>query len=126
MGNENNVMAVKLINCPRCGSDKTGIIGKKSGIGVKTGACFDCKLRISSYDTRYIAWMFNRTKEEIVEHCFLELQKAPYNSYVNQHTVDIWGGPSNLKDYISVKKGWKIELTPAIVVKNGYIIDRFS
>lgn len=129
MSNEKMVDMANIIirSCPRCGSKDVKLkTTNRQVASLKRGICKDCGLKIESMDANFIAWMFNRSREEIIEHALRDLERAPFTAYIHEATVDIWDGELSLKHYISREKGWKVNIKPATTVGKGYILDRVN
>ena len=121
-------MSMVIINmCPRCGSKNVKIkTASKQANSIKIGKCEDCELAIEAMDANFIAWLFNRSKEETVAHILRDLNMPPYTAYVHPAEIDIWDGEMPLKHYISREKGWKTTMRSAVTVGKGYVIERIT
>ncbi len=124
--NMKDMTNITINKCPRCGSKNVQLktTNNKLPASPKKGICYDCDLEIECTDANFIAWLFNRSKEDIVAHCLRDLEWAPYTAYIHQSVIDIWDGEKPLKHYFSREKGWKIDIKPATTVGKGFIIDR--
>lgn len=128
LGEEKDFRLVHFLNCPRCGSNKVKTISKKkNGVcSVKTIHCESCDLRVTNQDIWYLKYIWNSPRALIIDHCFRDLDRAPWTAYANNDVVNIWGGKDKLKNYVEQLTGYEIVIRDAKNLGKGIILDRIG